>query len=79
VEPQYTEDAKIARIQGSVRLSLVINEQGRADDIKVVVSLDPGLDQQAVEAVRQWQFAPGTKDGAPVSVTATIEVNFRLL
>jgi TonB family protein len=78
-EPQYTEDAKIAKIQGSVRLSLVIDEQGRPDDIKVVLSLDPGLDQQAIEAVRQWQFAPATKDGVPVPVTALIEVNFRLL
>jgi TonB family protein len=79
VEPQYTEDARIAKIQGSVRLSLVIDEQGRADDIKVAMSLDPGLDERAVEAVRQWQFAPATKDGTPVPVTAMIEVNFRLL
>lgn len=79
VEPTYTEDAKIAKIQGSVRLSLVIDELGRPEDIQVAMSLDPGLDQQAVEAVRQWQFAPGTKDGVPVPVKALIEVNFRLL
>jgi TonB family protein len=79
VEPQYTEDAKIAKIQGSVRLSAVIDEQGRAEDIKVAMSLDPGLDEQAVDAVRKWQFAPATKDGVPVPVTAFIEVNFRLL
>jgi len=79
VEPTYTEDAKIAKIQGSVRLSLVIDELGRAEDIQVALSLDPGLDQQAVEAVRQWQFTPGTKDGVPVPVKALIEVNFRLL
>lgn len=78
-EPQYTEDARIAKIQGSVKLSLVIDEQGRPDDIKVTTSLDPGLDQQAIEAVRQWLFAPGTRDGVPVPVTAFIEVNFRLL
>ena len=78
-EPQYTEDAKIAKIQGSVKLSVVIDEQGRADDIKVTMSLDPGLDEQAVEAVRQWQFAPAMQDGVPVPVTAFIEVNFRLL
>jgi TonB family protein len=79
VEPTYTEDAKIAKIQGSVKLNIVIDEQGRPDDIKVVTSLDPGLDQQAVEAVRQWQFAPATKDGVPIPVTASIEVTFRLL
>jgi TonB family protein len=78
-EPQYTEDAKIAKIQGSVRLSLVVDEHGQPDDIKVVLSLDPGLDQQAIEAVRQWQFAPATKDGVPVPFPALIEVSFRLL
>jgi len=79
VEPQYTEDAKNARIQGSVTLSLEINEQGQPQDIKVTRSLDPGLDQQAMDAVSQWQFAPATKDGAPVPFTAFVEVNFRLL
>ena len=78
-EPQYTEDARIAKVQGSVRLSVVIDEQGRPDDIKVTTSLDPGLDEQAIEAVRQWLFAPATKDGVPVPVSAFIEVNFRLL
>jgi len=79
VEPQYTEDAKAAKIQGSVKLSMVIDEQGQAEDIRVVTSLDPGLDEEATEAVRQWQFAPATKDGAPVPFPAFIEVNFRLL
>jgi TonB family protein len=79
VEPQYTEDAKNAKIQGSVTLSLEINEQGQPQDIKVTRSLDPGLDQQAMDAVSQWQFAPATKDGAPVPFTAFVEVNFRLL
>lgn len=79
VQPQYTEEAKVAKIQGSVQLRVVIDEQGRTEDIQVAMSLDPGLDEQAVEAVRQWQFAPGTKDGVAVPVSATIEVNFRLL
>jgi TonB family protein len=78
-EPQYTEEARLAKIQGSVKLSLVVDEQGRPQDIKVATSLDPGLDQQAIDAVGQWQFAPATKDGAPIPVTAFIEVTFRLL
>ena len=79
VEPTYTEDAKATKLQGSVTLSLVINEQGQAQDIQVTKSLDPGLDEQARDAVSQWQFAPATKDGVPVPVTAFVEINFRLL
>jgi TonB family protein len=79
VEPKYTEDARIAKIQGSVKLSLVVSAQGHPEDVEVALSLDPGLDQQAVDAVRQWEFAPGTQAGVPVPVKAFVEVNFRLL
>ncbi len=58
---------------------MVIDEKGIPQDIIVTRSLDPGLDQKAIEAVRQWRFRPATKNGRPVSVRATIEVNFRLL
>jgi TonB family protein len=56
-----------------------VNSQGRADDIKVTQSLDPGLDANAVAAVSQWLFKAGSKDGQPVDVAVAIEVNFRLL
>jgi TonB family protein len=79
VEPSYTPEAKEAKIQGGVVLNLVVNAQGRADDIKVTQSLDPGLDANAVAAVSQWLFKPGMKDGQPVDVAVTIEINFRLL
>ena len=79
VEPTYTPEAKEAKIQGGVVLTLVVNAEGRADDIKVTQSLDPGLDANAVAAVSQWLFKPGTKDGQPVDVAVTIEVNFKLL
>jgi TonB family protein len=78
-EPQYTEEARGARIQGTVLLGIDIDPQGMARNIEVVRGLEPGLDQKAVEAVRQWQFKPGTKDGTPVTVRANIEVNFRLM
>ncbi len=77
-EPQYTEEAKNAKVSGTVALRLVVDESGNADSIEVAKSLDQGLDQKAVESVRQWRFAPGTKDGKPVRVIATVEVNFRL-
>jgi TonB family protein len=60
-------------------LRCVIDEAGIAENIEVVRSLDPGLDANAVTAVTQFRFAPGKKDGKPVRVAASIEINFRLL
>jgi TonB family protein len=60
-------------------LQVVIGPDGLAHNPVVVKSLGLGLDQKAIEAVTQWQFSPGMKDGAPVAVAATVEVNFRLL
>jgi TonB family protein len=78
VPPKYDEQARVAKIEGSVLLSLVVDESGAARNIKVVRSLAPGLDQKAIEAVRQWKFRPGQKDGNPVAVQAQIQVTFRL-
>jgi TonB family protein len=78
VEPKYTQEAKDAKIQGAVRLKIVVTAEGVARDIEVVQGLGGGLDQKAVEAVQQWTFQPATKDGKAVSVAAVIEVNFRL-
>lgn len=77
-EPAYTDEARQAKIQGPVMLSLVIDPQGRARNIRVTKSLDKGLDQQAISAIGKWRFSPGLKDGKPVRVAANIEVNFRL-
>ncbi len=78
VEPQYTEEARAAKYQGTVLLSVEIDPNGSATNIRVQRSLGLGLDQEAIEAVKQWKFKPGLKDGSPVTVAATIEVNFRL-
>jgi protein TonB len=78
VEPQYTEEARAAKVQGTVLLSIVVDDHGNAANIEVTRSLDQGLDQKAIEAVQAWQFAPGTKDGKPVRVVAAVEVNFKL-
>jgi TonB family protein len=56
----------------------VIDPQGRPWNIRVTKSLDKGLDQEAIAAIEKWHFAPGIKDGKPVRVAATIQVNFRL-
>ena len=65
VKPQYTADAMRARVQGAVLVVCVVREDGTITDVRVVRAPDPtfGLDQQAVAAVRQWKFAPGTRRG----------------
>lgn len=79
VEPEYSEEARKAKWQGTVVLTLVVDEHGLPRDMKVTRSLGLGLDQKAIEAVSKWRFKPGMKDGKAVPVIATIEVNFRLL
>ncbi len=78
VEPEYTQAARDAKVQGTVQVIAVIGTDGHASDIKVERSLDPGLDDNAVKAIEQWQFEPGKRKGKPVSVQARIEVNFKL-
>jgi len=78
-EPEYSEEARKAKYQGTVLLYVEVDASGKATNIKVQRSLGLGLDEKAIEAVKQWKFKPGYKDGKPVTVAATIEVNFRLL
>lgn len=78
-EPQYSEEARKSGAIADVLLSLVVDEQGHVSDIKVMMPVGMGLDEQAIETVRTWQFKPGVKDDAPVPVIANIEINFRLL
>jgi TonB family protein len=78
-EPQYSEEARKAKWSGTVLLSLVVDENGVPESIKVIKPLGLGLDEKAIEAVQQWRFRPGTKSGVPVAVAAQIEVTFRNL
>lgn len=79
IEPEYTEEARAALIEGTVVLSTEIGPDGLTRNIRVVTGMGLGLDEKAVEAIRHWRFQPGVKDGQPVAVAAMIEVNFRLL
>ncbi|MDX2153020.1 MAG: energy transducer TonB [Bryobacteraceae bacterium] len=79
VEPEYSEEARKAKFQGTVLLAIVVDEQGRTSNIRVLRSLGLGLDEKAIEAVQKWRFRPAYKDGRPVPVSANVEVNFRLL
>jgi TonB family protein len=75
-EPQYTEEARIAKLQGQVILSLVVGTDGRASNFQIKQSLGMGLDEKAIEAVSDWRFKPGMKEGQPVAVFATVEVRY---
>ncbi len=79
IEPEYSEEARKAKYQGTVVLSVIIDPTGKPTNLKVLRPLGLGLDEKAIEAVQKWRFRPGTKEGKPVAVYATIEVNFRLL
>jgi len=78
VEPDYTEQARDARLEGTVILFVVITPDGRPTELKVLRALGLGLDEAAINCVRKWKFKPGLKEGTPVPVQATIEVNFRI-
>jgi len=77
-EPEYSEEARKAKYQGTCVLSVVVGPDGMAHDIKVTNTLGLGLDEKAIEAVRKWRFEPATKDGKPVNVLISVQVNFRL-
>jgi TonB family protein len=79
VEPEYSEEARKAKFQGTVVLEIVIDERGYPTNFRFLNALGLGLDEKAVEAVRQWRFRPAMKNGKPVAVVARVEVNFRLL
>ena len=78
VKPSYTEDAKARGVQGRVEMSAVVLADGTVGDVTVKTSLDPDLDQQAVIALKQWRFRPGTKDDKPVDVQCDVEMTFTL-
>ena len=78
-EPEYSEEARQAKYQGTVTLYVEILPDGKVHNIRVLHSLGLGLDDKAVAAVSQWKFKAATKDGKPVPVAASVEVNFRLL
>jgi TonB family protein len=78
VDPAYSKTAQRAKIEGKVILSGEIRTDGKPYNLQVVQSVDPELDLQALDAVTQWRFHPGTRDGSPVAVLSTFEVGFKL-
>ena len=79
IEPEYTDDARKARLQGIILLAAEVDASGRVRNPRVTQGLGLGLDERALEAVLLWRFRPGLRDGTPVSTPAVIEVHFHLL
>lgn len=75
--PAYSAEARLAKLEGGVLLSMVVGSDSRPRDIRVVRTLGLGLDEQAIESVRAWQFKPGTRNEMPVDVRVNEEVFFR--
>jgi protein TonB len=78
VEPQYTETARRVRLEGTVIVQAVIDEEGRVVDVKILKPLPMGLDKAAVDAVSRWRFKPATFHDRPVKVYYSLTVNFRV-
>jgi protein TonB len=78
VEPQYTEMARRARLEGTVIVQATIDTSGQVIDIKVLKRLPMGLDQAAIDAVSRWRFKPATLYGRAVKVFYSLTVNFRV-
>jgi TonB family protein len=78
VDAEFTQKAKQAKYQGVAVVQCVVDTNGMPQQVHTVRKLRMGLDEKAIEAVRQYRFQPGTLNGKPVPVAITIEVNFRL-
>jgi TonB family protein len=64
------------RISGTVLIGLIVNSKGEPEEVHVIRSLEKAVDQCAIDAVKQWRFEPGTKDGRPVAVRISVEIRF---
>jgi TonB family protein len=78
VRPSYTDEARRLGLQGNVVLQVTVGRDGRVGDVRVVRGLGAGLEQRAVDAVRQWRFTPATRRGVPVDVSVQVSVEFSL-
>jgi TonB family protein len=78
VKPDYTEEARRRGVEGDVVLEIVVRADGGVGDVKVLHGLGSGLDQRAIESVRQWRFSPARRFGTPVDVLVEVAVEFKL-
>jgi protein TonB len=78
VKPDYTEEARRRGVEGDVVLEIVVRSNGTVGDVRVMQGLGGGLDQRAIDAVRQWEFSPARRFGTPVDVMVEVAVEFKL-
>jgi TonB family protein len=78
VKPIYTEDGRRRGVEGDVVMEVVVRSDGSVGAVRVLQGLGAGLDQRAIEAVRQWKFSPARRQGSPVDVLVEVAVEFRL-
>ena len=78
VDAAYSEAGRAAGLKGAVVLKIVVDTKGDVADANVVEGLGLGLDEKAIEAVKQWRFKPAYKEGKPVAVLQMVEMSFVL-
>ena len=78
MKADYTEEARQRSISGEVVMEIVVRRDGSVGDVRILRGLGGGLNDRAVQAVRQWRFAPATRLGSPVDVIVEVGVEFRL-
>jgi len=78
VPASYTPEARNARVTGTIQLEAVVLADGSVTKVEVLKGLGYGLDEAAAQALSEWKFKPGTKDGKPVNVKIKIIMNFSL-
>jgi protein TonB len=79
VEPEYTEAACQAKLEGTVSFQVTVKKDGSFEIVKVLKTLGMGLEQKAADAVKQWKMRPPTKEGKPVDINATVELTFKII
>jgi protein TonB len=78
VEPEFSEEARKAKVAGNVLVNLWVDTQGNPSHVHVIRGVGMGLDEKALEAVRQYRFKPAMENGKPVLVELNVEVNFQI-
>jgi TonB family protein len=76
--PEYSGKARLKKVQGTVGISMIVTAEGTVRDPVVTTSLDKDLDKKALECVSKWRLDPATKDGQPVAMRISVQVNFHL-